>query len=103
METDSVTITANLTGTGPSSRPLVVAFFAKPPGAPREQYIGSTFVPGATPASLPWKTTGFAGDQVQIRAVVDSFNRVTETIEGDNTATANVTLKTRPDLSIAGI
>jgi len=45
---------------------------------------------------------GFTG-AVPVRIVVDPYNRVAETSETNNVATATVTIRTRPDLSIASI
>ena len=67
-------------------------------------YIGSTFVAnvaaaGTATVPLQWNTLGFTGD-VPVRVVVDPFNRLAETSETNNEATASLTIKTRPDLQL---
>ena len=54
---------------------------------------------GTETVPLPWNTTGFTGD-VPVRVVVDPYNRLAETSETNNEATASLTIKTRPDLQI---
>lgn len=54
------------------------------------------------PATIDWNTRGFTGD-VPVRVVVDPYNRVAETSETNNVATATVTIRTRPDLSIPSV
>ena len=97
-----VTVTATIhNGGGLDSGPLTASFFATPPGG-TPWYIGSAFVAnvpaaGTATVPLPWNTTGFTG-AVPVRVVVDPYNRVTETSETNNEATASLTIKTRPDL-----
>ena len=93
------------------SGPLTASFFATPAGVPppggREWYIGSAFVAnvsagGTATAPLQWNTLGFTGD-VPVRVVVDPFNRLPETNETNNQATANITIRTRPDLRLPAL
>lgn len=103
-EGNEVTVSATIHNTGAlDTGPLVVAFYATPPGQSETQ-IGSALVPAVAPGSqspisIPWHTLGFTGD-VPVRVVVDPFDRVAETNEANNQATANLTIRTRPDLHI---
>ncbi|MCX7854098.1 MAG: hypothetical protein N2383_15125, partial [Caldilineales bacterium] len=86
--------------------PLTVSFYATPTGG-SAWYIGSAFVSnvpagGTAQASIPWNTLGFTGT-VPVRVALDPFNRVAETNEANNQATANITIRTRPDLQVTGI
>ena len=54
---------------------------------------------GTATVPLPWNTLGFTG-AVPVRVVVDPYNRLAESSETNNEAAANLTLKTRPDLSL---
>ncbi|NOX61185.1 MAG: hypothetical protein GXP42_04460 [Chloroflexi bacterium] len=88
------------------SGPLVVSFFASPPGGD-EWYIGSAFAPnvpanGSAETGIQWNTLGFRGD-VAVRAVIDPFDRVPETLETNNEAAVSVTILTRPDLHVSTI
>ncbi len=106
-ETDAVTVAATVHNGGAlDSGPLTASFFATPAGVPpaggTPWYIGSAFLPSIGPggsgsASISWNTTGFTGT-VPVRVVVDPFNRIAESDEGNNQATANLTIKTRPDI-----
>lgn len=106
-EGDAVPITATIRNTGGlDSGPLTAAFYATAPGW-GEWYIGSAFVPsvaasGAAQAGILWNTLGFTGT-VPVRVVVDPYNRVAETDEDNNEATASLTIRTRPDLQVIGI
>ena len=102
VESDTVTVSANLHNEGTqASDGLTTAFFATLPDG-NEWYIGSTFVAdvpagGNTLASIPWNTSGFTGT-VPVRVQVDPYNRLGEILETNNEATQNVTILTRPDL-----
>jgi PKD repeat protein len=106
-EGDTVPVTATLRNTATlDSGPLTAAFFATAPGW-GEWYIGSAFVPnipagGTAQAGIPWNTLGFTGD-VAVRVVADPYNRLAETSETNNVATATLTIRTRPDLQVAGV
>ncbi len=106
-EGDEIALSARLQNNGDrDSGPLTASFFATPPGG-SEWYIGSAFVPnvpagGTAQASIPWNTLGFTGD-APVRVVVDPFNRLTETNEDNNEATATLSILTRPDLAISRI
>jgi hypothetical protein len=106
VETDPVTVIATLHNpSGLDSGGLTAVFYGtlpagQPQGLPLQ--IGAAYVPnipanGTATASIPWDTTGFTGT-VPVRAVIDPFNRVAETNETNNEATANLTILTRPDL-----
>lgn len=106
-ETDPVTVDAILHN--PSSHDtggLTVGFYATQlPGLPLQ--IGAAYVPnipanGTATASIVWDTTGFTGT-VPMRIVIDPYNRVAETNEANNEATANLTILTRPDLQTTQI
>ena len=108
IEGDTVPITATLTNNGSAnSGPLTAAFFATPPGGFGETYIGAAFVPnvpagGTADATIQWNTLGFTGD-VPVRVVADPYNRVAETNDDNNEATASLTILTRPDLHVTAI
>ena len=106
METEPVTITTTLHNPGTlDSGGLTAAFYATlPNGQPQglSLQIGSAYVSniptnGTTTTSIVWDTTGFTGT-VPVRVVVDPYNRVAETNETNNEASANLTILTRPDL-----
>lgn len=106
-EGDPVTVTATIHngGAGNTGR-LTVSFFATTSGW-GEWYIGSAFVPdvpagGTAQAQIIWNTLGFTGT-VPVRVVVDPYNRIAETNETNNTASASIVIKTRPDLRVASI
>jgi PKD repeat protein len=106
-EGDTVPVTATLRNTATlDSGPLTAAFFATAPGW-GEWYIGSAFVPnipagGTAQAGIPWNTFGFTGT-VPVRVVADPYNRLAETSETNNVATATLTIRTRPDLQVTGV
>jgi PKD repeat protein len=106
-EGDTVPVTATLRNTATlDSGPLTAAFFATAPGW-GEWYIGSAFVPnipagGTARATIPWNTFGFTGT-VPVRVVADPYNRLAETSETNNVATATLTIRTRPDLQVTGV
>ncbi|MCD6291573.1 MAG: hypothetical protein J7M34_13825, partial [Anaerolineae bacterium] len=83
---------------------LVVSYYAT---RNTQYYLGSAFVPnvpagGAANATIPWNTLGFTGT-VPVRVVVDPYNRIAETDEANNEATAQLTIRTRPDLRIPAV
>ncbi|WP_423226410.1 CARDB domain-containing protein [Candidatus Amarolinea aalborgensis] len=102
METDPVTVTATLHNPGTlDTGGLTAAFYATMAGW-GETLIGSAYVSnvpasGTATATIPWNTTGFTGT-VPVRIVLDPFNRVVESNETNNEATASLTILTRPDL-----
>lgn len=104
VEGDTITINAAIHNPGSlDTGPLTASFYAMPAGG-TAWYIGSAFVPNVAAAGtetvpLQWNTMGFTGD-VPVRVVVDPFDRVAETNEANNQATANLTILTRPDLHI---
>jgi PKD repeat protein len=106
-EGDTVPVTATLHNTATlDSGPLTASFFAAAPGW-GEWYIGSAFVPnipagGTAQARISWNTLGFTGT-VPVRVVADPYNRLAETSESNNVATATLTIRTRPDLQVTGI
>ncbi len=70
-------------------------------------YIGSTFLPtvpanGSATAAYEWNTLGFTGT-LPITATVDPYNRIVETVEDDNAASANVTILAQPDMAVAAV
>lgn len=102
IETDPITVTATLHNPGTlDTGGLTAVFSADLPGwGPTP--IGVAYVPnisanGSTDASITWDTTGFTGT-VPVRVVIDPYNRLAETNENNNEATANLTILTRPDL-----
>jgi hypothetical protein len=103
-ESEGVTVTATLHNAGGlDSGGVVASFFATASGW-GEMYVGSAFVAnvpagGSTPASVVWNTVGFTGT-VPVRVVVDPYNRVVESNEGNNTASRNISIRTRADLTI---
>ncbi len=107
VEGDTVNVQATLhNASGYDSGGLTVSFYATAPDW-GEWYIGSAFVPnvpagGTAQASIQWNTLGFTG-AVPVRVVVDPYNRVPELDETNNVATATLTIRTRPDLSIPAI
>jgi hypothetical protein len=85
--------------------PHTVAFYAT--RQTQTTYIGSVFVPtvpagATTPVTYDWHTLGFTGS-VTVTATVDPFNRLTEDNETNNNATGHLTIRTRPDLTVAAI
>jgi hypothetical protein len=106
-EGETVPVTATLHNTATlDSGPLTASFFATAPGW-GEWYIGSAFVPnipagGTAQATISWNTLGFTGT-VPVRVVTDPYNRLAETSETNNVATATLTIRTRPDLQILGL
>ncbi|MBM4457991.1 MAG: hypothetical protein FJ011_09545, partial [Chloroflexi bacterium] len=106
-EGDTITIDATIHNTGTlDTGPLTAAFYAIRT-TQYADYLGSAFVPSVPPssassASIPWNTLGFTG-ATPVRVVVDPYNRVAEISETNNVATATVTIRTRPDLSIQAI
>ncbi len=93
-------------GSHSASGPLTAAFYATVPEW-GDWYIGSAFVPsipanGTAQASIAWNTEGFSG-AVPIRVVLDPYNRLAETNEANNEATATVTVLTKPELRVASI
>jgi hypothetical protein len=100
-----VPVQATLHNSGTAnSGPLTVAFFATPPDGFGETYIGSDFVPNVSAgltitATIQWNTLGFTGD-VPVRVKADPYDRVAETDEDNNEATASLTILTRPDLHV---
>jgi hypothetical protein len=107
VEGDTITINATIHNGGTlDTGSLTAAFYATPTGG-TAWYIGSAFVPSVPPSSpssvsIPWHTLGFTGP-VTITVMADPYNRVAELNETNNVATATVTIKTRPDLSIPSI
>ncbi len=108
VEGDTVPLTAVIQNSGPAdSGPLAVTFFAIRNLPPASFYIGTSFVKnvpktGSALATIPWNTLGFSGD-VTVRAVVDPFNRTAEGNESNNSATAVIPIRTRPDLRVSAI
>ena len=106
-EGETVPVTATLHNTATlESGPLTASFFAAASGW-GEWYIGSAFVPnipagGTAQARISWNTLGFTGT-VPVRVVADPYNRLAETSETNNVATATLTIRTRPDLQVTGI
>ncbi|MBI3977576.1 MAG: hypothetical protein HY331_05250 [Chloroflexi bacterium] len=106
-EGETVPITATIqNGGGGDSGGLAVSFFATAAGW-GETLIGSAFVTnvparGTAQATIRWNTLGFVGS-VPVRVVADPFRRVAESDEGNNSAAAGIAVRTRPDLSVAGI
>jgi hypothetical protein len=106
-EGDAITVTATLHNAGSLDSGLLTASFFATPTLGSGYYVGSAFVPnipagGIAQASIPWNTLGFTGT-VPVRVVADPFNRVAETNENNNQATASLTIKTRPDLQITAL
>jgi len=107
VEGDTVNVQATLHNASRyDSGSLTASFFATPTVG-GGYYIGSAFVAnvpaGSTAqASIQWNTLGFTGN-VPVRVAADPFNRVAETNEGNNQATASLTIKTRPDLQVTAL
>jgi subtilase family serine protease len=57
---------------------------------------------GTAQARISWNTLGFTGT-VPVRVVADPYNRLAETSETNNVATATLTIRTRPDLQVTGV
>ncbi|HOT93195.1 MAG TPA: CARDB domain-containing protein [Anaerolineae bacterium] len=101
-EGDRVPITVTLHNNGTViATGHTIAFYATTPEW-GEWYIGSAFVPGipaggTAQANITWDTLGFTGT-TPVRVVVDPYNRLAETDEANNQATATLTILTRPDL-----
>ncbi len=108
VEGDTVNVQATLhNASGYDTGGLTVSFFATPPDGFGETYIGAAFVSnipagGTADASIQWNTLGFTGD-VPVRVVADPYNRVAETNDDNNEATASLTILTRPDLHVTAI
>ena len=106
-ESNTVTVTATLHNNGlQDSGGITAAFFATTPDGD-EWYIGSSFVENIIAGSsndttIQWNTTGFTGT-VPVRVVIDPYNRLLESSENNNEATANLTIYSRPDLRINSI
>jgi hypothetical protein len=106
VEGDVTPLTALVQNNGPAdSGPIAVTFYAA--RSTQYYYIGTAFVPnvprsGTEAASLQWNTLGFPGD-TEVRAVVDPFNRTAESNESNNTASALIPVRTRPDLHVTAI
>ena len=107
VEGDTVNVQATLhNASGYDSGGLIASFYATAPDW-GETYIGSAFVAnvpagGSAQASIPWNTLGFTGN-VPVRVKADPYDRVAETNEDNNEATASLTILTRPDLHVTAI
>ncbi len=111
-EGEEVTVTALLHNPGSlDTGPIVASFVAtatvtgQPQGLPLQ--IGNVFVPnvpagGTAQAEIQWNTFGFTG-VTPVCVTADPFNRLAESSETNNQATASLTIKTRPDLRVAAI
>jgi len=101
-EGNSVTVSATLSNLGADDSPAFTVAFYADAGIWGDIYIGSALVPGiqmgeTATATIQWDSLGFAGElPVHIR--VDPHNRLSEEDKGNNQATANVIILTRPDL-----
>lgn len=108
IEGATVPLTALIQNKGPAeSGPLAVSFFATRTSPPAAYYIGTAFIPNvphnaSAPATIQWNTLGFPGD-VRVQAVVDPFNRTAESNEANNSTTAPLHVRTRPDLHITAV
>ena len=106
IEGTNVPLNATVTNSGPmDSGPLTVSYYATRAG--QQTYVGSVFLPnipagGTIAAPFTWDTLSFTGP-VTVTAAVDPFNRIAETDETNNNATANLTILTRPDLEATDI
>jgi hypothetical protein len=104
LEGDSITASATVGNSGArSAKGVVAAFYATMP-VWGETYIGSAFLPnvpagGSVPASIVWNTLGFTGT-VPVRVAVDPHGRFPESNTSDNGSSANITIRTRPDVRI---
>ena len=109
IEGDTITVDATIHNAGSlDTGPLTASFFATPPARWGEWYIGSAFVPNVPggghgrPRHLrgtPWASPATC----RCASSVDPYNRLAETNETNNQATANLTIKTRPDLRVTAI
>ncbi len=107
VEGDDVSVSATLHNMGGLDTGRLTASFYATSADWGEWYIGSAFVPnvpagGTAQAEIFWNTLGFTGT-VPVRVSIDPFNRFTETDETNNEATANLTIKTRPDLRVTQV
>jgi len=107
METDLVTISAEVHNLGASTASNVMAsFYAGDPQA-GGALLGSQFIPaippyGSMPAELVWDTSGYVGT-VNLHVVLDAASQMDELNEANNSASITVHVLTRPDLQIAAI
>ena len=100
-----ITITLRNEG-GANTGGFTAAFYASTAGW-GETYIGGAFIPsipggGTAQATIQWNTLDFTGT-VPVRIVADPYERLTETDEENNEATASLTILTRPDLHVTAI
>ena len=102
----TVPLNATITNRGTvDSGPLTVAYYAAARHTPA--YIGSTFIaniPAGSSASAPfdWTTLGFTGP-ITVTAVVDPYNRLAESDETNNSRGSQLTILTRPDLTLSTV
>jgi hypothetical protein len=107
-EGETITLVAQVSNLGSNQAGgLVAAFFAGDPTLPGSRYLCADFISdlapgGAAPAACAWTTTGFTGSQ-QIYVWVDPLDRLVETVETNNLATASLTVLTKPDLQITAL
>ena len=103
-EGDTVPVVATLHNEGGlRAVGLTAAFYATSPGW-GEWYVGSAYVPeipagGTAEAAILWNTLGFTGT-VPLRVVADPYDRLVESQEGNNEATTQYVILTRPDLLV---
>jgi hypothetical protein len=106
-EGEPVIVTATISNVGSArTEATTVAFIATPPEA-SPVYIGSDFLTdipagGTALAGITWDTTDFAGT-VPVRVIADPFDRLGETNELNNEASAHITVLARPDLTVTKV
>jgi len=106
VEGDTIPLSVLIQNNGAAdSGPFAITFYAVRNTQPF--YIGTAFVSNIPrldeeEVSIPWNTLGFPGD-TEVRAVVDPFNRTAEGNESNNSASAVIPIRTRPDLQVTAI
>ena len=107
VEGETISISATLhNSTGQDTGGVTAAFFAAIPDW-GDWYLGSALIGnipggGEATASLDWNTLGFTGE-LPVKVEVDPYNRLTESMESNNQASATLTILTRPDLAVSVI
>lgn len=104
VEAESVTATVTVSNLSTqASGDTTVLLYAEDDGV--YNLVGSDHIPNVSAgasaqASITWDTT-FYGEQVQLYAEVDAYDRLPETNETNNVASVPVSLRTRPDVLIS--
>jgi len=106
IESDIVTVTAQVGNNGYTATNALVSFFV---GDPEKggQYIGSDFVAsvpysGSINASVKWNTTGYTSTQA-IYAVIDAAHQINELNTANNVISRTIVVLSRPQLNVVSL